>query len=95
LTKTENITVNKEDIWNSLDVQKEYERLSSLYQDDDDKVSDSEINDLIDMYLDDVFSWAMEEWIADQLMLGKTSDIAERLENNHYLKLIKHNLGRR
>jgi len=95
LTKTENITVNKEDIWNSLDVQKEYERLSSLYQDDDDKVSDSEINDLIDMYLDDVFSWAMEEWITNQLMLGKTSNIGERLENNHYLKLIKHNLGRR
>ena len=95
MTKTENITVNKEDIWNSLDVQKEYERLSSLYQDDDDKVSDSEINDLIDMYLDDVFSWAMEEWITNQLMLGKTSNIGERLENNHYLKLIKHNLGRR
>ena len=65
------------------------------WTDEENKVSDSEINDLIDMYLDDVFTYAMAEWIADQLMLGKTSDIAERLENNHYLKLIKHNLGRK
>jgi len=64
------------------------------WTEEEDKVSDSEINDLIDMYFDDVFSWALEEWITHQLMLGKTSNIDERLKNNHYLKLIKHNLGR-
>ena len=57
------------------------------------RIDKEEISELLDMYLDDVVTWSMAEWIADQI--GETeSHISEELEKHPKFKQLKTILNR-